>query len=85
MHQHYKQFCKDQNTDYVKLLLHSSPLSKGNCLKSFMEFFDNFGESVTLLLLTVDGKALTSYLANMFEKLDVLNKELQETNMTPVN
>ena len=37
------------------------------------------------LLLTVDGKALVSYLADIFEKLNVLNKELQGANMTLVN
>ena len=37
------------------------------------------------LLLTVDGKALVSYSADIFEKLKVLNKELQGANMTLVN
>ena len=37
------------------------------------------------LLLTVDGKALVSYLADIFEKINVLNKELQGTTMTLVN
>ena len=37
------------------------------------------------LLLTVGGKALVSYLADIFEKLNVLNKELQGANMTLVN
>ena len=35
--------------------------------------------------MTVEGKALASYFAGIFEKLYVLNKELQETNMTLVN
>ena len=37
------------------------------------------------LLLTVDRKALVSYLTDIFEKLNVLNKELPGTNMTLVN
>ncbi|KAG7162388.1 SCAN domain-containing protein 3-like 9, partial [Homarus americanus] len=62
----FKQFCKDQNADYVRLLLHTDVrwLSNGNCLKRFMELFD---------------------ILNIFEKLNVLNKELQGTNMTLVN
>ena len=40
---------------------------------------------IMTLLLAVDGKALASYLADIFVKLNVLNKELQGTNMTPVN
>ncbi|XP_042228309.1 SCAN domain-containing protein 3-like [Homarus americanus] len=88
----FKQFCKDQNADYVRLLLHTDVrwLSNGNCLKRFMELFDILSEFLDdkpymTLLLTVDGKALVSYLADIFEKLNVLNKELQGTNMTLVN
>ncbi|XP_042241793.1 protein ZBED8-like, partial [Homarus americanus] len=47
------------------------------------EFLDD--KPYMTLLLTVDGKALVSYLADIFEKLNVLNKELQGTNMTLVN
>ncbi|XP_042205956.1 SCAN domain-containing protein 3-like, partial [Homarus americanus] len=36
-------------------------------------------------IISFDGKALVSYLADIFEKLNVLNKELQGTNMTLVN
>ena len=47
-----------------------------------MELFDILSEFLDdkpymTLLLTVDGKALVSYLADIFEKLNVLNKELQ--------
>ena len=55
-----------------------------------MELFDILSEFLDdkpymTLLLTVDGKALVSYLADIFEKLNVLNKELQGANMTLVN
>jgi hypothetical protein len=36
-------------------------------------------------LLMVDGKAFVSYLANIFEKLNILNNQLQGTNKTLVN
>ena len=55
-----------------------------------MESFDILSEFLDdkpymTLLLTVDGKAFVSYLSDIFEKLDVLNKKLQGTNMTLVN
>ncbi|GFT94395.1 protein ZBED8 [Trichonephila clavipes] len=36
-------------------------------------------------LLTIDGKAYVSYLADIFEKLNILNKQLQGTNKTLVD
>ncbi|GFX56471.1 uncharacterized protein TNCV_74171 [Trichonephila clavipes] len=36
-------------------------------------------------LLTIDGKAFVSYLADIFEKLNILNKQLQGTNKTLVD
>ena len=72
----FQKNCKDQNADYVGLLLHTDVrwLSKGNCLKRFMELFNIFSEFLDdilymTLLLTVDDKALVSYLADIFEKL----------------
>ena len=47
------------------------------------EFLDD--KPYMTLFLTVDGNALVSYLADLFEKLNVLNKELQGPNMTLVN
>ena len=44
------------------------------------EFLD--GKPSMTLLLPVHGKALVSYLADIFEKLNVLNKELQGTYIT---
>lgn len=88
----FKQFCEDNNADHVRLLLHTEVrwLSKGNCLKRFMELFDVLGEFLRdkpemKNLLTTDGKAFVSYLADIFEKLNVLNKQLQGTNKTLVD
>ncbi|CAB4063441.1 unnamed protein product [Lepeophtheirus salmonis] len=36
-------------------------------------------------LLTVDGKSLVSYLTDIFEKLNMLNKQLQGSNRTHVD
>lgn len=65
-------------------------LSKGNCLKRFMELFDEFSDFLSdkpemKHLLTVDGKTYTSYLPDIFGKLNVLNKQLQGTNRTLVD
>ena len=36
-------------------------------------------------LLTINGKAFVSYLADIFKKLNVLNKQFQGTDKTPVD
>lgn len=88
----FKQFCEEQNADHVRLLLHTEVrwLSKGNCLKRFMELFDNISEFLNdkpemKHLLTINGKAYMSYLTDIFEKLNKLNKELQGSNKTLVD
>lgn len=88
----FMQFCKDNNADHVRLLLHTEVrwLSKGNCLKRFMELFDELSDFLSdkpemKHLLTVDGKVFVRYLADIFEKLNVLNKQLQGTNETLVD
>ncbi|XP_065652875.1 zinc finger BED domain-containing protein 5-like [Hydra vulgaris] len=55
-----------------------------------MELFDtlrNFLSDKTEMqhLLTIDFKAYLSYLTDIFEKLNILNKELQGTNKTLVD
>ena len=79
----FKHFCEDQNADHVRLLLHTEVrwLSKGNCLKRFMELFDILSDFLNdkpemKLLITVDGKAFVSYFADIFEILNMLNKLL---------
>ncbi|GFV82457.1 SCAN domain-containing protein 3 [Trichonephila clavipes] len=90
----FKLFCEEQNEDHVRLffLLHTEVrwLSKGNCLKRFMELFDTLSDFLNdkpemKHLLTIDGKAFVSYLADILEKLNILNKQLQGTNKTLIS
>ncbi|XP_065671988.1 protein FAM200C-like [Hydra vulgaris] len=76
----------------MRLLLHTEVrwLSKGNCLKRFMELFDTLSDFLSdktemQYLLTIDSKAYLSYLTDIFKKLNILNKELQGTNKTLVD
>ncbi|GFV84572.1 SCAN domain-containing protein 3 [Trichonephila clavipes] len=71
----FKLFCEEQNEDHVILLLHTEVrwLSKGNCLKRFMELFDTLSDFLNdkpemKHILTIDGKAFVSYLADIFER-----------------
>ena len=87
-----KLFCEENNEAHVRLLLHTEVrwLSKGNCLKRFMEMFDTLSDFLSdktemQYLLTIDSKAYFSYLTDIFEKLNIFNKELQETNKTLVD
>ncbi|GFT40208.1 protein ZBED8 [Nephila pilipes] len=88
----FKLFCEEQNEDHGRLLFHTEVrwLSKGNCLKRFMQLFDAISvflsEKLEMkYLLTIDGKAFVSYLADIFEKLNILNKQLQGLNKTLVD
>ncbi|GFW01640.1 uncharacterized protein TNCV_4085551 [Trichonephila clavipes] len=88
----FKLFCEEQNEDHVRLLLHTEVrwLSKENCLKRFMKLFDTLSDFLNdkpemKHRLTIDGKAFVSYLADIFEKLNILNKQLQGTNKTLVD
>ena len=85
----FKQFCVDRDERYVRLLLHTEIrwLSKGNCLRRFMELIDSvkefLGETDDIEYLnTKRGRAYISYLTDIFEKLNVLNKELQGRDTT---
>ncbi|CAI9718247.1 domain-containing 3-like [Octopus vulgaris] len=88
----FKQFCINQSAEHVRLLLHTEVrwLSSGNCLKRFMELFDQINDFLSdkcemKLLSTTDGKAFVSYLTDIFEKLGNLNKQLQGANMTLID
>ncbi|GFX74790.1 SCAN domaincontaining protein 3like [Trichonephila clavipes] len=52
-------------------------------LDTLSDFLNNKPEMKHLL--TIDGKAFVSYLADIFEKLNILNKQLQGTNKTLVD
>ena len=82
----------DKSAEHVRLLLHTEVrwLSKGNCLKRFMELFDELNDFLSdkiefKFLSTRDGKAYVSYLADIFEKLGNLNKQLQGAYITLVD
>ena len=88
----FRQFCVDKSAEHVRLLLHTEVrwLSKGNCLKRFMELFDELSDFLSdkiefKFLSTRDGKAYVSYLADIFEKLGNLNKQLQGAYITLVD
>ena len=85
----FQKFCEVNHTNHVRLLLHTEVrwLSKGNCLRRLMELFEPLSEflkdkSEITLLMTTDGKAYVSYLADTFEKLCSLNKQLQGADAT---
>lgn len=55
-----------------------------------MELFDTLSDFLSdkpemKYLLTIDGKVFASYLADIFEKLNILNKQRQGTNKTLVD
>ena len=53
-------------------------LSKGNCLKRFIELFNILSEKLEMKhLLPVDDKAFVSHLADIFEKLNILKKQVK--------
>lgn len=88
----FKQFCEDKNAEHNRLLFHTEIrwLSQGNCLKRFMELFDVLSEFLNdkpemTLLKSVDGQAFVSYLTDIFEKLNMLNKQLQGANKTLID
>lgn len=68
----------------VRLLLHTAVrwLSKGN----YLIFFDFFIDKPEMKqLLTVDGKSFVIYLADIFDKLNILNWQLQRSNLTLID
>uniref|UniRef100_A0A5S6QI17 DUF4371 domain-containing protein n=1 Tax=Trichuris muris TaxID=70415 RepID=A0A5S6QI17_TRIMR len=78
----FRQLCEENGEDFDTLLLHTEVrwLSKGNCLQRFVAFWDSivafmsdkdFGEKL------IDAKADICYLADIFQKLNLLNKALQ--------
>ena len=85
----FKVFCQDMNKDYVRMLLHTHVrwLSKGNCLERFIPLYNtllDFGADREdfQFLKSNESKPLISYLADIFVKLNALNKELQGEQKT---
>ena len=85
----FQKFCEVNHADHVRLFLHTEVrwLSKGNCLRRLMELFEALSEflkdkSEMSLQMTTDAKAYVSYLADIFEKLCSLNKQLQGADAT---
>ena len=82
-------FCQDMDQDYVRLVLHTQVqwLPKGNCLERFMSLYDTVlefgsGREVFQFFKFNNTKALICYLADVFGKLNGLNKELQGAQKT---
>lgn len=87
-----KQFCEDESADSVRLLFHTEIkwLSRENYLRRFMELLDILSEFfndkfVTKPLKAVDGRAFMDYLKDIFEKLNMLNRQLQGANKIHVD
>ena len=85
----FKSLCEDYNEDYNKLLLHTAErwLSKGKCLIRFHKLYNTIlihmkeHDNVIYSKLIYIKKDL-AYLADIFEKLNLLNKSLQGKEIT---
>ena len=85
----FKQLCEEMEEGHIRLLLHARVrwLSKGNCLERFVVLYDAIlefvgGREEFQFLNSSESKALISYLADIFGKLNALNKELQGKQKT---
>ena len=88
----FKQLCVDMEEFQIRLLLCTRVqwLSLGNSLERFVNLYDAIlgfvgGCEEFEFLKSSESKALISYLADIFGKLNVLNKELQGKEKTPTN
>jgi len=78
----FRQLCVENEEDYNHLILHTAVrwLSKGNCLRRFVELWDSIS---TFFMNNELGKKINVakcdifYLTDIFQKLNALNKELQ--------
>ncbi|GFX56979.1 SCAN domain-containing protein 3 [Trichonephila clavipes] len=85
----FKLFCEEQNEDRVRLLLHTEVrwLSKGSCLKRFMELFDTLSDFLNdkpemKHLLTIDGKAFLNIAKVVGRSVNCIQKILQKFKKT---
>ena len=72
----------------MRLLLHTEVrwLSNGNYLKRFMDLYDVLSDKPEMKhLITADGKASVNYLTDIFEKQNMLNRQLQGLNKALVD
>lgn len=84
----FRKLCGDNDEHFERLLFHTEVrwLSKGNCLRRFMELFNTvveFLESNDANLCTevTERKVDIAYLTDVFEKLNEVNLKLQGTEM----
>lgn len=87
----FAHFCQDLDKEHQLLIQHTEIrwLSKGNCLERFMELFKEIMEFLppsdfSAPLRSDNGNCLAAYLCDIFQKLNVLNKELQGRQATLV-
>ena len=85
----FQQLCHNNDEIYKRLLLHTEVrwLSKGNSLKRFHELFDSIVEFLeeyhsTLVEEVKRVRIDVAYLADIFEKLNTMNLQLQGNNIT---
>ncbi|XP_076372981.1 protein FAM200C-like [Tachypleus tridentatus] len=81
----FRQLYKETDEDFRTQLLHTKVrwLSKGNCLKRFVILWDTivfFVSDKQHEERLVDAKADIFYLADIFQKLNLLKKTLQDKN-----
>ena len=86
----FKELCKDMNATHETLLFHTAArwLSKGNVLNRVFEMKDEiklfleFKNKNEILSYFNDDNWITSlaYLADIFEKLNILNLKMQGKN-----
>ncbi|XP_072136178.1 zinc finger BED domain-containing protein 5-like [Mobula birostris] len=86
----FRQLCEENDEDFQTLLLHTEVrwLSKGNCLQRFVTLWDtkvSFMSDKEHGERLVDAKADIFYLADIFQKLNLLNKTLQGKNSNLVD
>lgn len=78
----FQRWCEDNDEEFKRLVLHTEVrwLSKGNCLRRFVALWDSvasFLSETELGQKLTDAKCDIFCLSDIFDKLNVLNKELQ--------
>ena len=88
----FAQFCQDQDESFIQLILHTKIrwLSRGNCLERFVQLYDAVLEFCSKdkkfgFLKDVEVKPIICYLADIFHKLNALNKMLQGSGKTLID